>query len=126
LDPNRVLDVILESFENNPDLYQTFISLLKKYNCERETLCNIIGFKYQALHVIAWRVPVRDHIGYDSPANFFLKTENMANPSEAQNIDSLHLVTSYLLKNDLIDLDTLLPHVSYKRFSKHRVKTQSV
>ena len=50
LDPNRVLDIILESFENNPSMHVAFINLLKAYKAEDETICQIIGFKVHSLH----------------------------------------------------------------------------
>ncbi|CAF0721331.1 unnamed protein product [Brachionus calyciflorus] len=87
LDPNRVLDIILESFENNAQMYETFLALLKHYKADDDTICQIIGFKYQSLHN--------------------LNQKNDDPPSS----DSLYLVTSYLLKYAMIDLDSLLPHL---------------
>ena len=51
MDPNRVLDIILESFENNLNNYKNYVKLLKEYKSENETICNIIGFKFQSLNV---------------------------------------------------------------------------
>lgn len=87
LDPNRVLDIILESFENNPQMYETFLALLKHYKADDDTICQIIGFKYQSLHQL-------NQTNDDQPSS-----------------DSLYLVTSYLLKHRLIDLNDLLPHL---------------
>ena len=47
LDPNRVLDVILEAFECAPHLDKFYVSLLESYMYEPITLCHIIGFKFQ-------------------------------------------------------------------------------
>ncbi|XP_011916551.1 THO complex subunit 2 isoform X7 [Papio anubis] len=49
LDPNRVLDVILEVFECRPEHDDFFISLLESYMsmCEPQTLCHILGFKFK-------------------------------------------------------------------------------
>ena len=51
MDPNRVLDIILESFENNLENHKNYVKLLKDYKSENGTICNIIGFKFQALYV---------------------------------------------------------------------------
>lgn len=87
LDPNRVLDIILESFENNPQMYETFLALLKHYKADDDTICQIIGFKYQSLHQL-----------------------NLSSDDQPSS-DSLYLVTSYLVKYRLIDLNDLLPHL---------------
>ncbi|XP_056012472.1 THO complex subunit 2-like isoform X2 [Ostrea edulis] len=46
LDPNRVLDILLESFECRPHLENFYVPLFKEYVTERKTLCNILGFKF--------------------------------------------------------------------------------
>ncbi|XP_063849502.1 THO complex subunit 2-like isoform X3 [Scylla paramamosain] len=45
LDPNRVLDLILESLESRPHLHQFYTSLLSQYPCESATISEILGFK---------------------------------------------------------------------------------
>lgn len=47
LDPNRVLDIILEVYECRSDQDEFFISLIKSYMCEHQTLCHILGFKFK-------------------------------------------------------------------------------
>ena len=49
LDPNKTLDVLLDSFECHIDLEDFFLPLLKSYmeKCESTALCHIIGFKFQ-------------------------------------------------------------------------------
>ena len=47
LDPNRVLDIILEAFECRPELDQFFIPLIQSYINDRDTVCHILGFKFQ-------------------------------------------------------------------------------
>lgn len=49
LDPNKTLDVLLDSFECRIDLEDFFLPLLKSYmeKCESTALCHIIGFKFQ-------------------------------------------------------------------------------
>ena len=51
MDPNRVLDIILESFENNLQNHKNYVKLLQDYKSENGTICNIIGFKFQSLYV---------------------------------------------------------------------------
>ncbi|KDR14733.1 THO complex subunit 2 [Zootermopsis nevadensis] len=46
LDPNRVLDIILESFECRRDHHHFFIPLLRSYMCDPKILCEVLGFKY--------------------------------------------------------------------------------
>jgi len=52
LDPNRVLDVILEAFECHLDDQEFFLPLLRHYPCEASTFVNILGFKFQCYQVI--------------------------------------------------------------------------
>ena len=46
LDPNRVLDIILESFECQPSQHKFFISLLGEYLPDTRTMCELLSFKY--------------------------------------------------------------------------------
>ena len=46
LDPNRVLDIILESFECQPGHHKFFISLLEMYVPDKKTMCELLSFKY--------------------------------------------------------------------------------
>ena len=58
LDPNRVLDLILEAFESHLDEKDFFVPLLEGYPCERNTFVNILGFKFHSYQVgtcSAWR-----------------------------------------------------------------------
>uniref|UniRef100_A0A8B9XET8 THO complex subunit 2 n=1 Tax=Bos mutus grunniens TaxID=30521 RepID=A0A8B9XET8_BOSMU len=84
LDPNRVLDVILEVFECRPEQDDFFISLLESYMsmCEPQTLCHILGFKFK-----------------------FYQEPNGETPS------SLYRVAAVLLQFNLIDLDDLYVHL---------------
>jgi len=47
LDPNRVLDIIVESFERQPHHYEFFIELLKQFLSDRNTLKELLHFKYR-------------------------------------------------------------------------------
>ncbi|XP_037678702.1 THO complex subunit 2 [Choloepus didactylus] len=84
LDPNRVLDIILEVFECRPEHDDFFISLLESYMsmCEPQTLCHILGFKFK-----------------------FYQEPNGETPS------SLYRVAAVLLQFNLIDLDDLYVHL---------------
>lgn len=47
LDPNRVLDIILESFETRPEHDELFIPLLKSYMPDGSIICEVLGYKYR-------------------------------------------------------------------------------
>ncbi len=47
LDPNRVLDIILESFECQLDRHDFFVELLRLYRPDKDTLNDLLGFKYK-------------------------------------------------------------------------------
>lgn len=47
LDPNRVLDIILESFEMRPEYHHLFIELLRSYMSNSDVICEILGYKYR-------------------------------------------------------------------------------
>lgn len=46
LDPNRVLDVILESFECQLHQHAFFIDLLKLFTPDSQTMNELLGFKF--------------------------------------------------------------------------------
>lgn len=54
LDPNRVLDIILEVYECRPEYDEFFVPLIESYMymCEPQTLCHILGFKFKFYQVI--------------------------------------------------------------------------
>ncbi|XP_055386448.1 THO complex subunit 2 [Condylostylus longicornis] len=45
LDPNRVLDIILESFETKPENHTFFIPLLQSYMPSGSIICEVLGYK---------------------------------------------------------------------------------
>ena len=51
LDPNRVLDIILEAFECHLDERDFFLPLLESYPCQSATFVNILGFKFHQYQV---------------------------------------------------------------------------
>nr|CAB3266946.1 THO complex subunit 2-like [Phallusia mammillata] len=86
IDPNRVLDLILESFECHPELArEIFVPLVDNYLilCERSTLCHLLGFKFQ--HYQSSKLPT---------------------PS------SLYNVAALLIQHNLVTLDDLLLHLT--------------
>ncbi|PNF31426.1 hypothetical protein B7P43_G04067, partial [Cryptotermes secundus] len=79
LDPNRVLDIILESFECRPDHHHFFIPLLRSYMCDPKILCEVLGFKYC----------------------FYQNNAEETTPK------SLYLVTALMLQHNIIALDDI-------------------
>jgi THO complex subunit 2 len=47
VDPNRVLDVILESFEIRPERHELFIPLMKSYMPDSNIISEVLGYKYR-------------------------------------------------------------------------------
>lgn len=47
VDPNRVLDVILESFEIRPERHELFIPLLRSYMPDSNIISEVLGYKYR-------------------------------------------------------------------------------
>lgn len=83
LDPNRVLDIILEAFELRTELADIFMELLKSYTNDPKVLCEILGFKFS--HYYKNKEP--------TPMN-------------------LYIVTALLLQHNIIQLDDIYPWVS--------------
>uniref|UniRef100_A0A8C5WF72 THO complex subunit 2 n=1 Tax=Leptobrachium leishanense TaxID=445787 RepID=A0A8C5WF72_9ANUR len=84
LDPNRVLDIILEVYECRPEHDDFFVPLIESYMCmcEPQTLCHILGFKFK-----------------------FYQEPNGETPS------SLYRVAAVLLQQALIELEDLYVHL---------------
>ena len=47
LDPNRVLDIILESFECQLEEHDFFVELLRLFTPDKQTMNELLGFKFQ-------------------------------------------------------------------------------
>ncbi|XP_075691887.1 THO complex subunit 2 [Rhinoderma darwinii] len=84
LDPNRVLDIILEVYECRPEHDDFFVPLIESYMgmCEPQTLCHILGFKFK-----------------------FYQEPNGETPTP------LYRVAAVLLQYHLIDLEDLYVHL---------------
>lgn len=78
MDPNRVLDVILESFENKPKDAKLFIPLIKCYMNDAKIICEVLGSKYT-----------------------FQRNSNENVPH------SLYVLTAQLLQHKIINLDDI-------------------
>nr|CAI5831186.1 unnamed protein product [Callosobruchus analis] len=78
LDPNRVLDVILESFENKPKDARIFISLINSYMNDPTIISEVLSTKFSFLK----------YSGQDVP-------------------QSLYILTALLLQNRVIQLDDI-------------------
>ncbi|CAH1976173.1 unnamed protein product [Acanthoscelides obtectus] len=89
LDPNRVLDVILESFENKPKDARIFISLINSYMNDPIIISEVLSTKFS-----------------------FLKNSGQEVPQ------SLYILTALLLQNRVIQLDDIYHWVIYKNISQ--------
>ncbi|XP_041357183.1 THO complex subunit 2-like isoform X2 [Gigantopelta aegis] len=83
LDPNRVLDIILESFECHLEHESFYIPLLRAYVLDKQTLCHVLGFRF----------------------HFYEPSQGSEIPS------SLYKIAALLLKHKLVSLDDLYPHL---------------
>lgn len=84
LDPNRVLDIILESFENKSNDAHLFIPLIKAYMNDPKIICEVLGSKF-----------------------LFQRTTNESSVPRA-----LYVLTAQLLQHDIITLDDIYLWVS--------------
>ncbi len=106
-------------------MYDTFVGLLKHYKPEDDTICQIIGFKFQSLNqqqLNLQQKQSKENSSKDASKDSNNKDSNKHNEysnlgdsiSDKIQMDSLCLVTAYLLKYKIVDLDLLLPHVIFK------------
>lgn len=51
IDPNRMLDLVLESFEYHFQYTKIYVELLELLHFDRMTICQLIGFKFQQYQV---------------------------------------------------------------------------
>ncbi|XP_034243902.1 THO complex subunit 2 isoform X2 [Thrips palmi] len=80
LDPNRVLDVMLESFECNPREHKYFVPLVKSYMPDSKILSDVLGFKFSLYQ----------------------------GPGAEKTPKSLYILTALMLQYKLITLEDLL------------------
>ena len=84
LDPNRVLDIILESFECQPSQHKFFVDLLAEYLPDKRTLCDLLSFKF----------------------SFYLSTNN---EDKEVTPNSLYLMTALLIQSDVMTMEEVYP-----------------
>lgn len=87
LDPNRVLDIILESFENKPKDAYIFVPLINSYMNDPQIVCEVLATKLA-----------------------FLKNNQQDIPQ------SLYVLIAQLLQHKLIKLDDIYCWVSLFHF----------
>jgi THO complex subunit 2 len=51
IDPNRMLDLVIESFEYHFEYTKIYVDLLQLLHFDQITLCQLIGFKFQQYQV---------------------------------------------------------------------------
>jgi hypothetical protein len=98
-------------------MHVAFINLLKAYKAEDETICQIIGFKFQSLHQ-----QEKDLLQQHQQQQQQQQSEGDSSKLDAHfynnhikfSTSSLYTVTSYLLQYKMIDIDLLMPHVIKK------------
>jgi len=99
LDPNRVLDILLEAFECKVDEDLFFVPLVCSYlrHCDVSGLAHLVGFKFQFYH---------QSIEETTPT-------------------SLYKLTAILLRNNLLEFKKLYPHLkpSDKELSQQNQRT---
>ncbi|CAF2116715.1 unnamed protein product [Rotaria magnacalcarata] len=81
LDPNRMLDLVIESFEYHLEYSKIYVDLLNLLHFDKVTLCQLIGFKFQQYQL------------------------------QDETADSLYLLAAQLISNNLMELEDLLPHL---------------
>ncbi|CAF3650173.1 unnamed protein product [Rotaria sordida] len=81
IDPNRMLDLVIESFEYHLEYTKIYVDLLNLLHFDKVTLCQLIGFKFQQYQL------------------------------QDETVDSLYLLAAQLISNNLIELEDLLPHL---------------
>lgn len=96
LDPNRVLDIILESFENKPKDAKIFVSLINSYMNDPQIVCEVLSTKLA-----------------------FLKNNQQDVPQ------SLYILIAQLLQHKIIKLDDIYCWVSNFIYNLFEKKTNS-
>lgn len=56
IDPNRMLDLVIESFEYHLQYTEIYVNLLNLLHFDQTTLCQLIGFKFQQYQVTSCSV----------------------------------------------------------------------
>jgi hypothetical protein len=107
-------------------MHHSFISLLRNYKAEDETICQIIGFKFQSLNQQETAIQQKSSLDTPDITNTGSSTKTQGldqqtqqdfNFFQSQHVQfknsHLYTVAAYLLKYNMIDLDLLMPHVNH-------------
>ena len=112
LDPNRLLDLILSSFQNNVQNL-TYLELIKEFG-QRDQVTQLMGFKIQ--HALKVGQIAADGLPSDAPA---ATEEGEKQQSLFSLVDqSLFDLTALLIKYDVIALEEIWPHIESKMASQ--------
>ncbi|CDS40944.1 tho complex subunit 2 [Echinococcus multilocularis] len=97
LDPNRVLDIILDVFEIRRDAFSLFIELLTLYQPDKADLTHILGHKF----------------------HFYQEREGTTP-------ESLHRLAALLISYGLVDVDILFAHLQPPDATIHSGRLKSI
>ena len=112
LDPNRVLDVILEAFECLPHNVDMFVSLLRDHTHNKNTLCQVLGFKFKFYQKNAASSAAGGVVADDAAGELNGAADDLKSDAAATTPASLFRVAALLLQHELVDLDSLYPHLT--------------
>ena len=101
LDPNRVLDIILESFESQLDQHQFFIQLIQLFTPDSNTMNELLGFKFKFYMTEARAT--KDSEVKNQIDNFFCFQEGR----KGEVPESLFRQTALMIQHGVLDLDTI-------------------
>jgi THO complex subunit 2 len=115
LDPNRVLDLVLEAMEHQ--LWNSsFLLLLKKFR--KSSIAHILGFKFVHYHADKGGETVTTDAKAEAPKSPRSPRESASSASSASSAPppatprSLCLLAAALLSAHLLELDSLLPYLT--------------
>ncbi|KAL5112274.1 THO complex subunit 2 [Taenia crassiceps] len=97
LDPNRVLDIILDVFEIRRNAFSLFIELLTLYQPDKADLTHILGHKFH-----------------------FYQERDSTTP------ESLHRLAAFLISYSLVDVDVLFAHLQPSDATIHSGRLKSI
>jgi len=120
LDPNRVLDVVLDIFEKNLWNYESFLKLLKQFR--KNNIVHIMGFKFAYYHKAvvdastaanpqptAGTSPTPPTSSTTTPAS--ATAASVEKPAQRSAPESLYRVAAILIVCDFMTLQDLLPYL---------------
>lgn len=105
LDPNRVLEIVLASFENQPTNY-SFLKLLKYFRAEH--IVHVLGLEFTFYSKEALAANEDASITKTSATVSLTQPEDVELPAP----ESLYAVAAALIGSEMIDLQMLVPYLS--------------